>query len=69
MKTTISLVLASVLASSLVCADNLTEKKTDKAKIAVVTAPIRQESGVTVIVSPHDSKARDASDYSSMPSS
>ena len=45
MKTIISLALAGVLASSLVCAGNLTEKHTDKAK---VNAPLEEHMVVDV---------------------
>ena len=44
MKTIISLALAGVLASSLVCAGNLTEENTDKAK-AVIAAAIEAHGG------------------------
>ena len=44
MKTTISLALAGVLATSLVCAGNLTEKRTEKAK-AVIAAAVEAHGG------------------------
>ena len=44
MKTTISLTLAGLLASSLVCAGNLTEKNTDKAK-AIIAAAMEAHGG------------------------
>ena len=44
MKTTISLALAAMLASSLVCAGNLTEKNTGKAK-AIIAAAMEAHGG------------------------
>jgi glyoxylase-like metal-dependent hydrolase (beta-lactamase superfamily II) len=44
MKTTISLALAGVLATSLVCAGNLTEKRTEKAR-AVIAAAVEAHGG------------------------